>query len=92
MSLNHKMFPTKTELSKFVWDMKEKGQKCDIKFSIVRKSTPYRAGSPQCNLCLWEKLFIMKGDDTLVNVRQELVSKFRHVNKFLLKNFKTKKK
>ena len=75
----------KTELSNFVWEKKEKGQRCEINFSILKKSSPYRAGNTKCNLCLWEKLMIMKGDDTLVNKREELVTKCRHVNKFLLR-------
>ena len=89
-SCSRETYRHKTELSNFVWDKKEKGQRCEINFSILKKSSPYRAGSNKCNLCLWEKLLIMKGDDTLVNKREELVTKCRHVNKFLLRKKKKK--
>ena len=84
----------KSKLSTFVWDMNDKGQSCDIKWSVLRKSSPYRTGSDKCNLCLWEKLLIMKGngDDKLINKRDELVSKCLHVNKFLLRKFKDREK
>jgi len=82
----------KTKLSTFVWDKREKGQNCEIKWTVLRKSSPYRSGSNKCNLCLWEKFMIMKGDDTLINKRKEFVSKCLHVDKFLLRNFKIKKK
>ena len=73
----------------YIYIYKDKGQECEIEWSILRKSTPYRAGSKQCNLCLWEKLYIMKGNkDILINKKDELVSKCRHVDKFLLSKFK----
>ena len=79
----------KTDMSKKVWELKDEGKVPKVTFTIVRKSSPYQAWSVYCNLCLWEKFYIMKGND-LVNTRDELVSKCRHANKFLLKNFKSK--
>ena len=73
--------------------MKDKGTTIninDVKFSILVKSYPYQAGSKTCDLCLSEKLCIMKGDDSLLNKNNELVTKCRHMNKYLLKNFKSR--
>ena len=88
-SFNDRKYATKTDLSLKVWDLKDRGKVPNVTFSIVRRSSPYQPGSDHCNLCLWEKFHIMKSHD-LLNKRDELVSKCRHVNKFLLKNFKDK--
>ena len=44
----------------------------------------------KCRLCLQEKFEILAypNPDELLNKRSELVSKCRHVNKFLLANYK----
>ena len=92
-SITNKEYSQKTELSKYIWDMKDKGTTIninDVKFSILVKSYPYQAGSKTCDLCLSEKLCIMKGDDSLLNKNNELVTKCRHMNKYLLKNFKSR--
>ena len=88
-SFNDRRYEVKTDLSKKVWELKDQGKTPSVKFSIVRKSNPYQSGSKYCNLCLWEKFHIMKGSN-LINTRNELVSKCRHVDKFLLRNYKSK--
>ena len=52
---------------------------CEIIFNITKR----------CSLCLHEKLAIITYPypDELLNRRSELVTKCRHENKFLLKNF-----
>ena len=89
-SFNDARYEKKTELSKKVWEIKLKDKQPVVTWSIVRKTTPYRAGSKYCNLCLWEKYHIMKGGPCLINKRDKLVSTCRHKNKFLLKNFKNR--
>lgn len=90
-SMNNKRYANKTELSKFYWEQKEdNGREVTFAFSILRRTIPYRAGAKYCNLCLWEKVLIMKGDNSLLNERDEFINKCRHVNKFLMKNFKSK--
>ena len=69
--------------------MKDKGQNCEINWSIIRKSCPFKAGSKKCNLCLWEKFHILKGNgNKLLNKRDELITKCKHVDKYLLRNYK----
>ena len=47
------------------------------------------SGSRRCDLCLTEKLKIMREDpELLLNKRSELVSKCRHKNKFILAKVK----
>ena len=53
---------------------------------------PYICGTRKCDLCLCEKLLIARANSaTLLNNRDELVSKCRHMNKFTLKCFKNRK-
>ena len=65
-----------------------------IKWSIIKTAPAYNNISKRCTLCLQEKLHIIEFPDqkNLLNRRSELVSKCRHTNKYLLKNFKNKKK
>ena len=62
-----------------------------LKWSIACKAHPYTGGTRKCDLCLTEKLAIMKADpESLFNARDEFVSKCRHMNKFTLKFLKKK--
>ena len=80
-----------TELSKAVWNAKDAGETPLIEWSIVKRVPPYQCGSKICQLCLAEKMSILQADKkNLLNKRSELVSKCRHINKFLLKNVRLK--
>ena len=62
-----------------------------LKWSIACKAHPYTGDTRKCDLCLTEKLAIMKADpESLFNARDEFVSKCGHMNKFTLKFFKKK--
>ena len=88
-SFRNKGHEKKTELSKYVWELKDKGEDFTIKWSVAAKASPYICGSKRCDLCLTEKLLIAKADPrTLLNKRSEIVSKCRHRNKFALKRFR----
>ena len=89
MSFQNKGYKKETELSKYVWKMKDKGKDFTIKWSVAAKASPYMCCSKRCDLCLMEKLLIAKADPrTLLNKRSEIVSKCRHRNKFTLKHFR----
>ena len=76
-----------TELSKAFWQAKDAGKNPVIEWNIVSRTTPYSPGARWCNLCLAEKLFILRADPTTtLNKRLELNGKYRHKNKFKLKN------
>ena len=78
-----------TELSKHVWHLKEARSKFKITWRILKQTSPYSPASNRCNLCLWEKFFIIcKLELAALNKRNALVTSCRHANKFLLKNFK----
>ena len=53
------------------------------------ESTSYICGMKKCDLCLCEKLMIPRANSaSLLNKRDVLVSKCRHMNKFTPKCFK----
>ena len=71
-SFNHKEYSNETELSDYT-----------IKWSIIKKSISYTGGSKRCNLCLEEKLSILKEKSKyLLNKRSEIVSACHHKNRF----------
>ena len=76
-----------TELAKKVWELKDSGTDYNIKWRILQKAQPYKGGSARCDVCLSEKLHILK-NPTALNKRSELVSKCRHMRKFLLRGVK----
>ena len=61
----------------------------NLKWSVLRCVPPHSNISKKCLLCLYEKLetFTYQNEKELLNKRSELVCKFRHANKFLLKNY-----
>ena len=77
-----------TELSKHIWNLKNKKRTFNIKWSILKQASPYRSGAKSCNLCIQEKLEILKGDKKrLLNRRCELFSKCCHRKQFLAGKF-----
>ena len=78
-----------TELSNYVWELKEKDINYFINWDMAMKSQKYICGSRECELCISEKLLIARGDaNFLLNKLDELPSKDRHGSKFTLKCFR----
>ena len=87
-NLEHKR--KETELSKHIWNLKDKNVDYNITWKILKQTNSYSNTTKRCQLCLWEKYFIIMSDKSVtLNKRSELISKCRHSNKFLLKNFTT---
>ena len=91
-SLNNLKYKNSTSLSSYVWDLKEKGSTPTLKWSIIRHAKSYTASARSCPLCLQEKFEILNYEpkSELLNKRNELISKCRHMNKFMLANYKSK--
>ena len=76
-----------TELSKYVWSLKEANIDYQIKWKLVGRATSYSNITKKCNLCLLEKFYILRHRDMAsINKKTELVSCCRHKHKFLLCN------
>ena len=87
-SFQDEKYAKSTELSKHIWRLKKLKRKFKIKWSILKEASPYRNGAKNCNLCLQEKLHILKGDKKrLLNMRCELFSKCRHPKRYLAGKF-----
>ena len=66
-----------TELSKYIWYLKENKEDFDLSWGIIDKTASYNGSSVKCRLCSFEKYHILMKDG-LLNSRSELVSKCRH--------------
>ena len=76
-----------TALSKYIWHLKDSNINYDVHWSVLKQASSYSNVTKRCQLCLWEKYFIITADkSTNLNSRTELISKCRHANKFLLNN------
>ena len=61
----------------------------DLKWSIAAHASPYKCGTRRCDLCLAEKVIIVRSEHRgLLNKRTELISKCRHRNKYILNSLK----
>ena len=72
-----------TELSKYMWELKDLGLAGEVRWEIAKRAAPYKCGARRCDLCLTEKMVIATADPTtMLNKRSELVSTCRHRAKF----------
>ena len=87
-SIANPLYATNTELSKYVWSLKEKNKEYNIKWDIVKQVPSYKSGGKQCSLCSNEKLYILKAEKgSNLNKRSELFSRCIHQRRFLAGRF-----
>jgi hypothetical protein len=87
-SFKNKTKKSSTELSKYIWGLKDNNVNYRITWKILKQAKTYSCASNRCNLCLWEKYYIIcKPHLATLNKRNELVTACRHASKFLLCNF-----
>ena len=92
-SFKYRSYEKDTELSKYIWSLKDREKPYDIAWSIAATASQYKCGTRKCDLCITEKYMIaMAEPESLLNSKSELISKCRHCNKFYLKNWKFKQK
>ena len=86
-TFKHRKYTNSTELSKYIWKLRDNNQDFNIKWTIISRARPYNNISKRCDLCLTEKLMIITANpDRILNKRSELISKCHHENKFYLRN------
>ena len=84
-SFRNAKYSNDTELSKHVWNLKKENKDFSIKWSIIKRVAAYKPGSKRCNLCLEEKLLLMKAKKKhFLNKRSEFFSKCRRVTRHQL--------
>ena len=83
-----------TGLSNYVWKLKNLGWQMNtdfkIKWSILTKAHTFSLGSKRCDLCISEKTTILlhKDQRTLLNKRDEILTKCRHKETHCLSSVK----
>ena len=89
-SFKYNTYEKDTEISKFIWDLKNRNINYEIKWSIIKCTHGHNSVRKSCSLCLYEKFLICKFHDSsrLISKRSELASKCRHQNKYILRNVK----
>ena len=58
-SFTHPNKRNTTELSKYIWSLKDQDIDFDIKWKILKRAKPYNSTTKRCNLCLYEKFYLM---------------------------------
>ena len=88
-SFTHRSKRHSTELSNYIWQLKDRGEDYTIKWKIMRKANAYNTLNNICGLCLAEKYYIIYHPNiSTLNERRDLVTTCRHANKHLLCNYK----
>ena len=87
MEIIRKSYSKSTELSKYIWGLKDRGINPLVKWSIAEKSYS-NTKINYCNSCLLEKLYIIHfiDDSRLLNKRNEFISGCKDRNKLLIRN------
>ena len=89
-SFRNRKYQNITELSKKVWELKDNNQGFTISWKKLQGTNPFTPGKKKCNLCVTEKLYIIKHKvkfkEKLLNKKSEIISKCRHENKYMLRN------
>ena len=80
-----------TVLSAYIWK-KDLGPNPKLTWTILAKAKTYEKGGKMCNLCLTEKLFILREQNTpgSLNKRTEIASRCAHMMKHRLSRVKEK--
>ena len=87
LSFKNKKYSNSTELSKYIWQLKDNKADYRAQWTIITAAQPYKNISKWCDLCTSEKLYIINGNNNNpLNKRSELISKCRHENKYYLMN------
>ena len=78
-----------TELSKYVWKLKEQERPYNIKWAIIHRAKAYDNKSKRCQLCTLEKYYIIcRPELGTLNKRNELASGCMHKAAYQYKNLK----
>ena len=54
-----------TALAAFIWEMKDQGVNTEVEWDFLKLCNLYKPGSRACDVCLHEKLIIMKDRDQM---------------------------
>ena len=88
-SFKNPLYQNETELSKYLWKLKETKKEFSVKWSVMKRAPWYSLGGKSCILCLEEKLCLLEADKNKnLTKRSEIFAKCRHIDKFQGGRFK----
>ena len=88
-SFTNEDHPNPNTLSTHVWDLKQRDQNYEIKWSIVDRASDFNPTTRKCRLCLKEKFYIIfQPEGATLNRRSELFTTCRHRLRLTLANTK----
>ena len=80
--INHRRYKTDTELSNFIWKLKDEGIEYKLQWKIIYRGRSFNTLSKVCQLCTNEKIFVLlKPELCTLNSNNELGSYCRHQKK-----------
>ena len=83
--MTHEKNRANTSLATYFWEQKDRGITPTIEWKVIRKCRKYMCGGKRCDVCLSEKLAILKNSDpNLINKKSELMGKCPHKRKWKL--------
>ena len=72
-SFNNVTYRRETCLSKYIWDLKERGSEYEIEWNIIGRAQPFSPITDTCNLCTLEKWHILFTPElATINKKNEL--------------------
>ena len=80
-------YENSTELSKYIWQLKDKNEKFSLSWKIINRSRSLRNGDKACRLCIKEAALILQAGKDHLNKRKEITSTCRHRKKHLLASY-----
>ena len=86
-SFNNAAQKNATELSKYIWMLKNDNTNYELSWTILDKARAYSNTNKRCDLCTLEKFYIIyKPEHATLNKRTELLNTCRHSRKYTLKS------
>ena len=86
-SFNNRKYWDESELSIYIWSLKDKNIKYDIKWRILDRASQFNPVTRKCNLCTLEKYYILfQPEEATLNSKHEVYKSCRHKPPNLLIN------
>ena len=88
-NFKNEKYSKNTELSKYIWKLKNEGVNYEIKWEIHKRIKPYNPGGKRCNLCIGEAMSILyhNENDNLINKKDEVLHNCMHRRKWKLSEY-----
>ena len=84
-SFNNQSKRCSTELSNYIWKLKDQRIEYNIVWKVITKARAYNSSNNRCKLCTAEKYYIIfQPEKASLNDRRQIITTCRHSSKYLL--------